>query len=378
MASAAFIVAAKRTPVRSHCRRARAGGADGRAAQFGAFGGSLKSHTAASLGGIASKAALAQLPAETKVDSVIFGSVLQSDPSGAYLARHVGHHAGLPVTVPALTVNRLCGSGFESAIRAAQEIKLGESHVVLSGGAENMSLSPYTLSGSNRFGTRYGVDLKLEDSLAHALTDRVPSPTPMMVTAENLADKYSITREDCDKYAVQSQHRYGEGLAAGAFADEIVPIELSTKKGPVTLDKDEHPRPKVDLAAMAKLPAVAKKGGTVSAGNASGICDGGSANVVASEEGIKRFGLKPLARIVAYHTVAVEPTIMGIGPVEAIKGALARAGLGIEDIDLFDVNEAFAAQWLSVQKELGLPSDKSNVFGGAIGLSPFSLPSFGV
>lgn len=273
------------------------------------------------------------------------------------------------MTVPALTVNRLCGSGFESLIRATQEIKLGESNVVLSGGAENMSLSPYTLSGAARFGTRYGVDLKLEDSLAAALTDRVPTPTPMMVTAENLADKYGLTREDCDNYAVQSQHRYGEGLAAGAFADEITPIELTSRKGTVTLDKDEHPRPKVDLAAMAKLPAVAKKDGRVSAGNASGICDGAAANVVASEEGIKRYGLKPLARVVSYATTAVEPTIMGIGPVTAIQQALQRAGLTIDDIDIFDVNEAFAAQWLSVQKELGLPNEKSNIFGGAIGES---------
>ncbi|GAA6000282.1 hypothetical protein JCM10207_007939 [Rhodosporidiobolus poonsookiae] len=338
---------------------------------FGAFGGSLKAWTASQLGGHAAKAALSDLPEGVKVDSVHFGQVLYSDPSAAYLARHVGHLAGLPVDVPAVTTNRLCGSGFQTIIDAAKEIKLGEADVVLTGGAENMSLSPYTLSGASRFGTRYGVDLKLEDSLAQALTDRVPKPTPMGITAENLSNKYGITREQCDAYAQQSQQRWKEALDAGAFKAEIAPISLPPKKkggDPILFAQDEHPRPQVTLEQLAKLPAVFQKGGTVTAGNASGICDGAAANVVVSEAALGRYGIKPLARVLSYHVVAVEPTIMGIGPVEAIRGALNKASLKMDDIDLFDVNEAFAAQWLSVQKELELPNEKTNVFGGAIAL----------
>ncbi|GAA5821434.1 hypothetical protein JCM3770_007081 [Rhodotorula araucariae] len=345
--------------------------AAGKRTAFGAFGGALKNHTASQLGGLAAKAALAELPEGTQVDSVIFGQVLYSDPSAAYLARHVGHHAGVPVHVPALTVNRLCGSGFQAVINAAQEIKLGESHVVLTGGTDNMSLSPYTLSGSSRFGNKYGVDLKLEDSLAQALTDRVPNPTPMGITAENLAQKYGITREQCDQYALQSQQRWKKALDAGAFEAEITAVQLPPKKRggePITFAQDEHPRPQATLEQLGKLPAVFAKNGTVTAGNASGICDGAAANVVVSEEAVKRYGLKPLARVVAYHINAVDPTIMGIGPVEGIRGVLKKAGLTIDDIDLFDINEAFAAQWLAVQKELGLPNDKSNVNGGAIAL----------
>ncbi|GAA5848243.1 hypothetical protein JCM5353_009022 [Sporobolomyces roseus] len=338
---------------------------------FGAFGGSLKSFTAAQLGGFAGKAALAELPQGVKVDSVHFGQVLYSDPSAAYLARHVGHLSGLPVDVPAVTINRLCGSGFQTIINAAQEIKLGEADVVLTGGSEQMSMSPYNLSGASRFGTRYGVDLKLEDSLAAALTDRVPNPTPMGITAENLANKYGITRQQCDEYALQSQKRWKEALDAGAFKDEITPISLPPKKKggePVTFSQDEHARPQVTIEQLGKLPSVFAKGGVVSAGNASGICDGAAANVVVSEEALGSYGIKPLAKVLSYHVVAVEPSIMGIGPVEAIKGALEKASLKMSDIDLFDVNEAFAAQWLSVQRELDLPNDKTNVFGGAIAL----------
>ncbi|GAA5957035.1 hypothetical protein JCM3765_005386 [Sporobolomyces pararoseus] len=338
---------------------------------FGAFGGSLKNFTASQLGGHAGKAALAELPQGVKVDSVHFGQVLYSDPSAAYLARHVGHLSGLPIDVPAVTINRLCGSGFQTIINAAQEIKLGEADVVLTGGAEQMSLSPYTLSGASRFGTRYGVDLKLEDSLAAALTDRVPNPTPMGITAENLANKYGITRQQCDEYALQSQKRWKEGLDAGAFKDEIAAMTLPPKKRggePITFAQDEHARPQVTIEQLGKLPSVFAKGGVVSAGNASGICDGAAANIVVSEDAIGRYGIKPLAKVLSYHVVAVEPTIMGIGPVEAIKGALEKASLKISDIDLFDVNEAFAAQWLSVQRELDLPNDKANVFGGAIAL----------
>lgn len=231
-----------------------------------------------------------------------------------------------------------------------------------------MSRCPYTLSGESRFGNRYGLDLKLEDSLAHALIDRVPHPTPMGITAENLAEKYSITREDCDRFALESQKRWEQGRQAGAFEQELVPVELVSRKSTVQFKIDEHPRPQTDESSIKKLAPVFKKDGVVTAANASGICDGASANVVVSDTWLKKTQIQPLARIVSYHTVAVEPTIMGIGPVGAIKGALKSAGLSIGQIDLFDVNEAFAAQWLAVAKELDLPFDRSNMFGGAIAL----------
>ncbi|KAI9601815.1 hypothetical protein KEM48_001101 [Puccinia striiformis f. sp. tritici PST-130] len=231
-----------------------------------------------------------------------------------------------------------------------------------------MSRCPYTLAGESRFGNRYGVDLKLEDSLAHALIDRVPHPTPMGITAENLADKYSITREDCDRFALESQRRWEQGRKDGAFEQEVIPVELVSRKGTVQFSVDEHPRPQTDETSLKKLSPVFKKDGVVTAANASGICDGASANVVVSEGWLKQNGAKPLARIVSHHTVAVDPTIMGIGPVGAIRGALKLAGLSIGQIDLFDVNEAFAAQWLAVAKELELPLDRSNAFGGAIAL----------
>ncbi|WRT63170.1 uncharacterized protein IL334_000073 [Kwoniella shivajii] len=348
-----FIVSSKRTP-------------------FGAYGGKLKELKASELGGIAGKAALAELPAEVEVDQVFFGNVSQSDNSTPYLARHVGHLSGLKPTVPALTLNRLCGSGFQSAIAAAQHISLGEADVCLTGGAEAMSMSPYTMSGLSRYGTRYGVDLKLEDSLAAALIDQNPggAKTPMGVTAENLAKKYGITRDECDAYALQSQQRYGEGLAAGAFTSELIPISLKPVKGvPQTLEADEHPRPQASIASLKKLPSVFEKNtGVVTAGNASGICDGAAANIVMSESSLQTYGVKPLARIASYSWSACEPEIMGIGPVVAVRRALEKIGKTVQDMDIIEVNEAFAAQWLAVQRELELPMEKSNMFGGAIAL----------
>ncbi|WVR03077.1 hypothetical protein IAU60_000066 [Kwoniella sp. DSM 27419] len=348
-----YIVASKRTP-------------------FGAYGGKLKELKASELGGIAGKAALAELPAGVEVDQVFFGNVAQSDNSTPYLSRHVGHLSGLKPQVPALTINRLCGSGFQAAITAAQHISLGEAHVCLTGGAEAMSMSPYTLSGLSRYGNRYGIDLKLEDSLAAALVDQNPggTKTPMGITAENLAKKYGITREECDNFALMSQQRYAAGLAAGAFDAELTPVTLKPLKGvPQTLTADEHPRPQTTTASLQKLPAVfVKETGTVTAGNASGICDGAAANIVMSEDSLGKFGVKPLARIASYAWSACEPEIMGIGPVVSIKEALRKAGKSIADMDLIEVNEAFAAQWLAVQKELELPMEKTNAFGGAIAL----------
>jgi acetyl-CoA acyltransferase 2 len=372
----AFIVASKRTP-------------------FGAYGGKLSKLTASELGGLASKAALEQLPSGTAIDATIFGNVHSSDNSCAYLARHVGHRAGLPVTVPALTVNRLCGSGFQSIINAVQEIKVGDANVVLTGGTESMSMAPYTLHGVRFGGGKFGVDLKLVDSLAAALTDVFPTPTPMGITAENLGEKYGITRQQCDEYALQTQQRYQKALEEGAFKDEIVPVEIKVKKvstftasreevkaqkeslsqATEMVTADEHPRGKTTIESLAKLPSVFKKDGRVTAGNASGICDGAAANIIASEAAVKEQNLKPLARIISYGVTACEPSIMGIGPVEAIRMAMSRAGgLTMQDIDLWEVNEAFAAQFLSVQKELELPNDKTNIFGGAIGECKCSFP----
>ncbi|CAO1617907.1 unnamed protein product [Parajaminaea phylloscopi] len=346
---AAYIVAAKRTP-------------------FGAFGGKLSKFTAAHLGGLASRAALDELPKgiESEVKQTIFGNVHASDNAAAYLARHVGHHAGLPVTVPALTVNRLCGSGFQSIINAVQDIKTGDGDLLLTGGTESMSQAPYTLHGVRFGGGKYGVDLKLVDSLAAALTDMYPTPTPMGITAENLATKYGISREQCDQFALQSQQRFAKGLEEGAFTGEIAPVEVPIKKTSETMTADEHPRAKTTIESLTKLPSVFKKEGAVTAGNASGICDGGAANIVASEEALKRYGLKPLARIVSYAYSACEPSIMGIGPVKSIQLALERAGMTLDQMDFVEVNEAFAAQVLSVQKELEIPNEKLNIHGGAI------------
>ncbi|KAI8871416.1 thiolase [Ramicandelaber brevisporus] len=344
-----YIVAAKRTA-------------------FGTFGGKLKGFTANQLGGIAAKAVVDALPQGAKVDSVIMGNVQQTSADGAYLARHVGLRAGLPIEVPALTVNRLCGSGFQSIINAVQEIRTGDSTLVLAGGSESMSQAPYALRDV-RWGTRFGFDQKLEDTLAAGLVDSYPSPNPMGMTAEKLGAQYGITRQMCDEYALLTQKRWGAANEKGIFNAEIVPIEVKAKKGVELFAVDEHPRPQSTIEALNKLAPVFKKdNGLVSAGNASGISDGAAALIVAGEEAVKKYGLKPLARIVSYHAVGVDPSIMGIGPAPAIRAALAKAGKKIEDMDLVEVNEAFAAQYLAVEKELGLNREKTNLNGGAIAL----------
>lgn len=348
LAKNVYIVAAKRTP-------------------FGSFGGKLSNLSATELGGIASVAALGQLPKNTTVDSVIFGNVLQTSADAAYLARHVGHRAGLDIKVPALTLNRLCGSGFQAAISGAQEILLGEAEVVLTGGTESMSQSPYALRNA-RFGTKYGVDQKLEDTLAHGLVDSYPVKTPMGITAENLAQKHGFTRQDSDAYALLSQKRTAEAQQEGRFKSEIAPVELKGRKGTEIFEKDEYNRPQTTIEGLAKLPTAFKKDGVVTPGSASGICDGAAAVVVASEDALKKFSLKPLAKILSWSYCGVDPSVMGIGPVHAIPPALKRAGLGFKDIDRFEVNEAFAVQYLSVEKELGLPREKTNVNGGAIAI----------
>ncbi|KAF3695582.1 3-ketoacyl-CoA thiolase, mitochondrial [Channa argus] len=343
-----FIVAGKRTP-------------------FGTYGGVLKDHSATDLAEHAAKAALAAGGvAPELINSVIFGNVMQSSADAPYIARHVGLRCGVPIPVPALTVNRLCGSGFQSIINGAHEICLKESEVVLCGGSESMSQAPYAVRNI-RFGTKFGADLKLEDTLWAGLTD-LHVKIPMGITAENLAEKYQINRENCDNYAYQTQQRWKAAQEAGYYTAEIAPIEVKGKKGKVSMTQDEHPRPQTTLEQMAKLPPVFKKGGTVTAANASGVSDGAAALVIASEDALNEHKLTPLARIVAYHVSGCDPSIMGIGPVPAITGALKKAGLTINDMDLVEVNEAFAPQYLAVAKSLGLDPEKSNVNGGAIAI----------
>ncbi|MRG92302.1 acetyl-CoA C-acetyltransferase [Polyangium spumosum] len=336
---------------------------------FGAMNGALKGVSANDLAAHAAKAALAQAGAAPgDVGHVVVGNVMQTSADAIYCARHVGLKAGVPIEVPALTVNRLCGSGFEAVVQAAQLILLGDADVVLAGGTENMSQAPHVLRGG-REGFAFGKAPALEDSLWSALTDSYVN-APMAITAENLATKYGISRAECDEYALRSQKLWAAANEAGAFKDEITPIELPGKRGapPVSFAVDEHPRPQSTPEALAKLAPVFKKDGTVTAGNASGICDGAAMLVVTTAEKAKEKGWTPLARLLQWASAGVEPSLMGIGPAAAIPKALERAGLSLDAVDLFDVNEAFAPQWLAVQKELGLPLDKSNVNGGAIAL----------
>ena len=334
---------------------------------FGTMQGTLKGVSATDLAVHAAKAAIAQSGvAAEAIGHVIMGNVMQTSPDAIYCARHVGLKAGLPITTPALTVNRLCGSGFQAVINGAEQLLLGETEAVLVGGTENMTQAPHILRGS-RDGWAFGKAPQVEDSLWSALTDSYNN-TPMAVTAENLATKYGISRKECDEYALLSQQRWAAANEKGAFKDEIAPIEIASKKATIQFAVDEHPRPQSTIEALAKLGPVFKKDGVVTAGNASGICDGAACLVLMTEEGAKAKGLKPLARLVQWGIAGVDPSIMGIGPAPAIQTALARADLKQGDVDLFEVNEAFAPQYLAVEKELGLPRDKTNVNGGAIAL----------
>jgi acetyl-CoA acyltransferase 2 len=334
---------------------------------FGTMLGALSGQTATDLAVHASKAALDQAGIDKKeIGHVVVGNVMQTSADAIYCARHVGLRAGLPIETPALTVNRLCGSGFQAIVNGAEQILLGETDAVLVAGTENMTQAPFILRGA-RAGWAFGKAPPVEDSLWQALTDSY-SNTPMAVTAENLAQKYGITRQHCDEYALSSQQRWAAANEAGRFKSEIVPVELQSKKGPVSFAVDEHPRPQSTMEALAKLAPVFKKDGVVTAGNASGICDGAAALVLTSEDYAKKKGLKPLARLVQWGVAGVDPTIMGIGPAPAIRSALARADLKLSDMDLVEVNEAFAPQYLAVEKELGLDRAKTNVDGGAIAL----------
>jgi acetyl-CoA C-acetyltransferase/acetyl-CoA acyltransferase 2 len=332
---------------------------------FGTYGGSLKDLSATDLGVHAARAALAQSGvAPADVGHVVFGNVAQTSADAIYLARHVGLKAGVPERVPALIVNRLCGSGFEAAIQAAMLVHTGQAEAVLCGGTESMTQAPFVLRGA-RFGVPLGKPPLLEDYLWAALTDSYTG-LPMALTAEKLAAEYRIGQEEVDEYSVLSQRRYAAAHEAGRFREEIAPVELASKKGPTTFAKDEHPRPDTTVEGLRKLPKVFKKDGVIHAGAASGVCDGAGALVVASRAFAERKGLAPLARLVNWGVAGVDPSIMGIGPVPAFQSAMERAGAKLADFDLFEVNEAFAPQYLAVEKALGLPRDRTNVDGGAI------------
>jgi acetyl-CoA acetyltransferase family protein len=328
--------------------------------------GALKEFSALELGAIASRAAFDKTGVKPEwIDHAVFGNVLQTSADAIYGARHVALKAGVPIDVPALTVNRLCGSGIQAAISGAQLIQLGEAGMVLAGGMESMSQAPHVIRGL-RSGLKLGQG-KLEDSLYEALLDPYCGLF-MAQTAEKCAAKYSVSRQEQDCYAIRSQKHADEAWKSGKFTEEVVPVEIKTRKGVTVVDRDDHMRPDTTLEGLAKLPAAFSKEGTVTAGNASGIVDGGAALVIAGSDAAKARGVKPIAKLTAWATVGVDPSFMGMGPAPAIRKALERAKLGLGDVDLFEINEAFAGQYLAVEKELGLDREKVNVNGGAIAL----------
>ncbi|MBX2803224.1 MAG: acetyl-CoA C-acetyltransferase [Myxococcales bacterium] len=334
---------------------------------FGTMGGTLKKHTATDLAIHSAKAALqAAKVSPEDVDHVIYGNVLQTANDAIYLARHVGLKVGVPQRVPAFIVNRLCGSGFQAIVNAAEQILTGQANVVLCGGTENMSMAPHVTYGL-RDGARFGKPPKMQDLLWECLTD-TNTGMPMAITAENLAEKYGISREEADVYGLLSQERWSAAQEAGKFEAEIAPMEIKGRKGKVTtFAVDEHPRSSTP-EGLAKLPPVFKENGTVTAGTASGICDGAASLVVADAAWAESKGLDPIARLVGWGVSGCDPTIMGIGPVPAAKRAIETSGIGLDQMALVEVNEAFAPQYIAVEKELGLDRSITNVNGGAIAI----------
>lgn len=339
----------------------------GKRTAFGSFGGSFKDVSATELtvaAGLGTLQAGNVKPED--VDHVIIGNVVQSASDAAYLARHVGLKMGIPEHVGAYNVNRLCGSGFQSWISAAEMILTGSANCVLAGGVEQMSQVPYVQRKVRFDGLRMG-NFELEDLMTAALTDAYVK-MPMAITAENLGEMYKITREQCDQYSIKSQQRYKMALDKNLFAAEITPVTVTTKKGSVVIDKDEHPKPDSTYEKISAMKALFKKDGLVTAATASGIVDGAACSIITSESYAKSKGYKPMARVVSWASVGCDPKIMGIGPVAASRKALEKAGLKLEQMDLVEVNEAFAAQYLSVEKELKLNPEKTNANGGAIAL----------
>jgi acetyl-CoA acetyltransferase family protein len=336
---------------------------------FGRYCGKLKDFTAQELGAIAAKGAMERASVDPKeVDHAVFGNAQQTSGDALYGARHVGLRAGLPIEVPALTVNRLCGSGMQSIINAAQMIQCEEAKIVLAGGMEAMSQAPFVIRGRDGFTLAAGG--KLEDSLMVALLDSYCG-LYMANTAELYGEQHGITRQAQDEFALRSQQKADAAYKEGRIQEELVPVPLRTAKGEATgesLTEDDHRRPQTTIEGLGKLKAAFGKNGTVTAGNASGIVDGAAAVILMSMEDARKRNLMPLGRIVSWGVAGVEPKIMGSGPVPATKIALQKAGMSLEYMDLIEVNEAFAAQYLAVEKELGLDREKVNVNGGAIAL----------
>ncbi len=342
----------------------------GRRTPFGAFGGSLRDFSATDLGAHAAKATLenAGVPADV-VDHVIFGNALQTSSDAIYLARHIGLRAGVPEGVPALTVNRLCGSGFQAIVNGAQEIILGEAEVCLVGGTESMSQAPHVVRGARWGALRLGEPGQyFEDSLWAALKDPLCGLS-MAQTAEKLAEMYGVTREEADEVAYRSQQRAKRAWDEGRFEAEVAPITIRTRKGETEFAFDEHMRPETTREALAGLKPYFKADGLVTAGNASGIGDGAAAAVIASASWADRNGVKPIGRLVSWGIAGVDPSIMGIGPAPAARKALEKAGLSLDDMAIVEVNEAFAPQFAAVARDLDLDPERTNVNGGAIALT---------
>lgn len=333
---------------------------------IGSFGGSLKDIAPCELGTLVIKEALARAQMDpSKVGHLVMGNVVHTERRDMYVSRVAAINAGLSNDSCALTLNRLCGSGFQAIVSAAQSILLGDTDVAVGGGVESMSRAGYLMPGA-RWGARMG-DTQLVDMMVGALTDPF-SPNHMGVTAENIATKWNITREEQDQFSVDSQNKAVAAIAAGHFKSQIVPVELKTRKGTVLFDTDEYPKADSSMEGMAKLKPAFKKDGSVTAGNASGINDGAAALVLMEAKAAAAAGLKPLARMVSYGIAGVDPNYMGEGPIPAVKLALQRAGLRVEDIDVIESNEAFAVQAISVARGLGFDPAKVNPNGGAVAL----------
>ncbi len=336
----------------------------GKRTPFGTYGGSLKDLSATELAVESAKAALAQAKVSPEqVQHVVYGNVVQTSADAIYLPRHVGLRSGVPVPVPALGVNRLCGSGFQAFVTAAELMLTEQASCVLAGGTESMSQAPHVIRGA-----RWGLPLGkggLEDMLWSALTDSYTGQA-MALTAEQLAVDYQLTQEMVDEYAMLTQKRFAAAQEAGRLQEEISPLTLKGKKGDTVFAKDEHNRPDTTLESLRKLPKVFKKDGVVHAGAASGICDGAGSMVMATRSFVDKHGLKPVARLINWGISGCDPKVMGIGPAPAIRRLLERAECKLGDVELFEVNEAFAPQYLAVEKELGLPRERTNVNGGAI------------
>lgn len=335
---------------------------------FGTFGGSLKDLTATDLGVLASEAALERSAVDAgDVGHVFFGNVLQTSADAIYAARHIGLRSGLPIETPALTLNRLCGSGFQAVVSGAQDILLGQSEVCLTGGTESMSQAPHVVRGA-RWGIRLGPTAPFEDSLWEALTDPYPGCS-MAQTAENLAEEYDISRTEVDEYALRSQQLAKTAWDDGRFGEEVVAVTIKKKRKEIEFGIDEHMRPETTLEALSVLRPYFKEDGLVTAGNASGIGDGAAALVLASSEYAESHGLDPIGELISWGVAGVPPRTMGIGPVPASRLALERAGLSLEEIDVIEINEAFAPQYVAVERELGLDRERVNVNGGAIAIT---------